>query len=331
MTIDPDNKIELSNGKAEEAAEWLLRLQAGAVEPRLKAEFDRWLALSPANRLAWERTCKTWRNLGLVEPEFKNLWEDAPHLPEKAAKPVSRRRWSGRHYAGAAMAAAALCLAVLFVPASLVRIKADYQTSTAESRTIILDDGSRVQLAAASALSTDFTNGRRTVKVLKGEAFFDVAPDTTRPFIVEAKNVTVQVLGTAFDVDLTDGVTQVALAHGSVEASFRNAPPTRLVPGEMLIVDASGAIRKENVSVEDIGGWRNGELYVVDATIGSVVEQIQRYHPAWLTMADKTLAGQRVTGFYDLRDPDRALEALVEPYRGKVHAIGDSARIITRF
>lgn len=156
-------------------------------------------------------------------------------------------------------------------------------------------------------------------------------PDSDRPFVVEAKNLTVQVLGTAFDVDMTDGVTQVALAHGSVEASFRNAPPTRLVPGEMLVVDASGAIRKETVPVEDIGGWRNGELYVVDATIGSVVEQIQRYHPAWLTMADKTLAEQRVTGFYNLRDPDRALEALVEPYKGKVHAIANTARIITRF
>lgn len=331
MTIDPDRKIELPDGKAEEAADWLLRLQAGSVEPRLKAEFDRWLASSSVNRLAWERTCRTWRSLGLVEPEFGSLWEDAPRLPGKAATQGLRRRWSVRHYAGAAIAAASLCLAVLFVPASLVRIKAEYQTSTAENRTITLEDGSRVQLAAASALSTDFSDGRRTVKVLKGEAFFDVVPDTARPFIVEAKNVTVQVLGTAFDIDLTDDVTQVALAHGSVEASFRNAPTTRLVPGEMLVVDAAGAIRKENVPVEDIGGWRNGELYVVDATIGSVVEQIQRYHPAWLTMADKTLAEQRVTGFYNLRDPDRALEALVEPYRGKVHAIGSSARIITRF
>ncbi|MBO9652893.1 MAG: FecR family protein [Agrobacterium tumefaciens] len=331
MTVDPDKKIELPTGKAEEAADWLLRLQKGATEPRLKAEFERWLAASLGNRLAWERTCKVWRNLGLVEPEFKNLWEDAPHLPGEAATKPSRRRWSVRHYAGVAVAAASLCLAVLFVPAFFVRFEADYQTSTAEARTITLEDGSRVELAAASALSTNFKDGRRTVKVLKGEAFFDVVPDKTRPFVVEAKNVTVQVLGTAFDVDLTDGVTQVALAHGSVEASFRNAPPTRLVPGEMLIVDASGAIRKENVSVEDIGGWRKGELYVVDATIGSVVEQIQRYHPAWLTMADKRLAEQRVTGFYNLRDPDRALEALVEPYRGKVHAIGGTARIITRF
>ncbi|MNE38663.1 fec operon regulator FecR [compost metagenome] len=230
-----------------------------------------------------------------------------------------------------AVAAVSLCLAVLFVPTLFVHIKAEYQTSTAESRTITLEDGSRVQLAAASALTTDFANGRRNVKVLKGEAFFDVVPDSDRPFVVEAKNLTVQVLGTAFDVDMTDGVTQVALAHGSVEASFRNAPPTRLVPGEMLVVDASGTIRKETVPVEDIGGWRNGELYVVDATIGSVVEQIQRYHPAWLTMADKTLAEQRVTGFYNLRDPDRALEALVEPYKGKVYAIANTARIITRF
>ena len=257
--------------------------------------------------------------------------EDAPHLPGVAGKQASRRRWSLRHYAGMAVAAVSLCLAVLFVPTLFVHIKAEYQTSTAESRTITLEDGSRVQLAAASALTTDFANGRRNVKVLKGEAFFDVVPDSDRPFVVEAKNLTVQVLGTAFDVDMTDGVTQVALAHGSVEASFRNAPPTRLVPGEMLVVDASGAIRKETVPVEDIGGWRNGELYVVDATIGSVVEQIQRYHPAWLTMADKTLAEQRVTGFYNLRDPDRALEALVEPYKGKVHAIANTARIITRF
>ncbi|KJF69171.1 FecR family protein [Rhizobium nepotum] len=331
MTIDPDKKIELPTGKAEEAADWLIRLQAGASEQRVKAEFDQWLAASPANRLAWERTCKTWRNLGLVEPALKSLWEDAPHLPGKATQQASRRRWSARHYAGMAVAAASLCLAVLFVPALFVRIEAEYQTSTAENRTITLEDGSRVQLAAASALSTDFANGRRSVRVLKGEAFFDVVPDSGRPFVVEAKNVTVKVLGTAFDVDLTDGVTQVALAHGSVEASFRNAPPARLVPGEILVVDASGAIRKESVAVEDIGGWRNGELYVVDATIGSVVEQIQRYHPAWLTMADKTLAEQRVTGFYNLRDPDRALEALVEPYHGKVHAIAGTARIITRF
>lgn len=158
-------------GKAEEAADWLLRLQAGSAEPRLKTEFEQWLAAAPANRLAWERTCKTWRNLGLVEPEFKNLWEDAPHLPGKAATKPQRRRWSVRHYAGAAVAAASLCLAVLFVPTFFVRLEADYQTTTAESRTITLEDGSKVQLAAASALSTDFTNGRRNVTVLKGKPF----------------------------------------------------------------------------------------------------------------------------------------------------------------
>ncbi|MDZ7928230.1 MAG: FecR family protein [Agrobacterium sp.] len=331
MTVDPDKKIPLPAGKAEEAANWLIRLQKGSPEPRLKAEFDRWLTASSENRVAWERTCRIWKNLGLVEPAFKNLWEDAPHQPDMAGKQASRRGWSVWHYAGMAVAAASLCLTVLFVSAFFFQIKADYQTGTAENRIITLEDGSRVQLAAASALSTDFAGGRRTVNVLKGEAFFDVVPDSARPFVVRTKNLTVQVLGTAFDIDMTDGVTQVALVHGSVEASFRNAPPARLVAGEMLVVDASGAIRKKTVAVEDIGGWRKGELSVVDATVGSVVEQIQRYHPAWLAMADKTLAEQRVTGVFNLRDPDRALEALVKPYKGKVHAIANAARIITRF
>ena len=66
------------------------------------------------------------------------------------------------------------------------------------------------------------------------------------------------------------------------------------------------------------------ELFVNDATIGAVVEQIQRYHAAWIAVPDITLAQQTVTGLYDLRDPDRALRALVQPHGGKVHEVSAS-------
>ena len=59
-------------------------------------------------------------------------------------------------------------------------------------------------------------------------------------------------------------------------------------------------------------------MFVNDATIGAVVEQIQRYHAASIAVPDITLAQQTVTGLYDLRDPDRALRALVQPHGGKV-------------
>jgi transmembrane sensor len=84
------------------------------------------------------------------------------------------------------------------------------------------------------------------------------------------------------------------------------------------------------VAIGDIATWRSGQIFVVNATIGSVVEQIRRYHPAWLSLPDGTLARQHVTGFYDLRQPDQALEALVTPYGGKVRRVSPALRIISR-
>ena len=99
----------------------------------------------------------------------------------------------------------------------------------------------------------------------------------------------------------------------------------------MLVVDRkSGAMTKSDIAPEDIGAWREGRLFVSDATIGAVVEQIQRYHAAWIAVPDVTLAQQTVTGLYDLRDPDRALRALVQPYGGKVHEVSRFARIVSR-
>ncbi|MDS7594729.1 FecR family protein [Agrobacterium tumefaciens] len=333
MTIDPDKKIEIPPGKLEEAADWLIQLEDGSRDPECRQRLDNWLGASVANRLAWERTLRTWKTLGLTDPAFGDQWMDAPRFPLKTERKALRRHWpSKRAFGGISLAAVSLCLAIISFPSLLIQARADHTTGTAENRSVTLEDGSLIQLAASSAISGQFSAGQRKIRLLEGEAFFDVVPDPGRPFVVEANGVSVEVIGTAFDVDVTGNTIQVALARGSVKASLENAPPTTLVPGEMLVVDTvSGEVRKSAVSVEDIGGWRNGELYVVDATIGQVVEQIQRYHPAWITLADSTLSQQRVTGFYDLHDPDRALAALVEPYGGKVRGVSGLARVVSRY
>ena len=124
------------------------------------------------------------------------------------------------------------------------------------------------------------------------------------------------------------------LARGAVGVSFdaaQGASPAVLAPGQMLVVDRkSGAMVRSDIAPEDIGAWREGRLFVNDATIGAVVEQIQRYHAAWIAVPDITLAQQTVTGLYDLRDPDRALRALVQPHGGKVHEVSRFARIVSR-
>jgi len=338
MAVEPDKRPYVSDEALAAAADWFLLLQKGPEDTELKARFDRWLGSGREHRLAWERTGKAWAAMGQVVPAMQSQWEDAPR---SEAKPVmrrpgaARRRAPWRRVSVAAAVVSALCLGLVVAPGLMLRLSANYSTSTAETRTITLQDGSTVTMAAATLIALDYSAGRRGIKLLAGEAYFEVVPDKNRPFTVEANGVRVEVLGTAFDVQLADGLTSIALAHGSVQASVEGSsatPPERLVPGDLLTVDPNSAVMtKDTIPVNEIANWRNGELYVVNATLGSVIEQIQRYHPAWISVPDAALAHQRVTGFYNLRQPDQALRALVEPYGGKVRSISSLARIVSRF
>jgi transmembrane sensor len=335
MTADRQDSADEALKPGEQAADWWIRLQEDPDDRLTRTGFDAWLTSSSDNSAAWEQTCKAWRALGTISPVYHADWETAPRIAKQQPQRRRTGRWSGWRRTGSIAAAAgmSLCLLLLAAPGALIRLQADHVTATGQLEAISLPDGSTVTLAAASAIKQDFSGGRRNIVLLAGEAFFDVKKDTNRPFIVTAGDIKIEVLGTAFDVQLADKTTDVALARGAVKASFNQTETSgqTLAPGERLRVDRStGAMTKEAIAIDDIGAWRDGRLYVVDATIRSVVEQIQPYHSAMISIPDTTLAEQKVTGFYDLRDPDQALEALVQPYGGKVRALSGLLRVISR-
>lgn len=313
----------------EEAMDWFLRLREDARDPAVDVEFSRWLQQSAAHAEAWQNACRTWEVLGEVTPVHAASWQSRKVV---TFSPPPSRRW-GRWVAGAAALAAGLVLA-LAAPSLLIRLQADYMTATAETRRVTLEDGTVVDMGADSAIKVEVAGSSRHVTLLQGEAFFDVAHDSARPFTVDAGGVEVAVLGTAFDVQLSSEETTVELARGIVSLSPEPAASraVELAPGEMAVVDhESGAVVRGTIAVEDIASWRNGRLFVNDVTIASVVEQLQRYHPAWIKVANRKLASRRVTGLYDLSNPDRALHALVEPYGGKVHAVSPYLRVLADF
>ncbi|MDX3924993.1 MAG: FecR family protein [Shinella sp.] len=309
--------------------DWFLRLQETPRDERMLEEFAAWLGRSPEHEKAWEKACRSWELIGQVPPVHRPLWH-----PEPAAivSPPVRKPWRAW---GMGTAAAAACLALSIAWSDMRPFyEADYATHTAEIRKITLEDASTVELSAGSAINADITDTSRRLDLLSGEAFFEVAPDPERPFVVTAGGVKVTAIGTAFNVKLSSSETTVELAEGLVDLSMDGAARTsfELSPGEMVVVDReSGAMKKESIAGEDIASWRSGRLFVKDATIGSVVEELQRYHPAWVKIPSSSLAAQRVTGLYDLKDPDRALRALVEPYGGKVHRISPYLRILAFF
>lgn len=311
----------------EEAMDWLLRLKDELECPRAAADFKAWLDRSERNRTAWRSALKTWALLGEVEPRHAHLWRqesaDVVPLPR-------RRRW----VAATALALAASLLLFLAAPTLMIRLQADFRTGTGESRVVTLADGSAVNLSAGSAIDVEMTPEGRRVRLLAGQAFFDVAHDAGRPFTVEAGAARVAVLGTAFDVALDEAATTVQLARGAVGISGdgTSREVAEMAPGDVATVDGkTGVIIRATMPLEEIGAWRSGRLFVEDVTIDSVVARLQRYHSAWISVPDRALGRQRVTGLYDLNDPDRALNALVKPHGGTVRSVSAYDRILSRY
>lgn len=309
--------------------DWLLRLKSEPQCQDAAQGLHAWLAHSDGNRTAWQSALRTWALLGEVTPQYKEFWPAKPDANVVDHRAIRRRRWP----AAVAFAAAAAIVAVFAGPTLLLRLQADVTTATGESRVVTLGDGSQVNLSGGSAIDVDITAEGRRVRLLSGEAFFDVAHDAARPFTVEAGEAKVVVLGTAFDVALDPSTTTVQLARGVVGISVMgNAAVTEMAPGDMATVDhGSGEIVRGTIPSGEIGAWRNGLLFVNDVPVENVISRLQRYHSAWISMPDAGLAQQRVTGLYDLRDPDRALQALVQPLGGRIRSVSGYVRVVSRF
>lgn len=307
---------------------WFLDLKARPDCREVEQDFQAWSSRSPIHGRAFEQALATWKLLGEVPPVYEHLWR-----PVVATAPA-RRRWTS-WTAGAALALAACAIVLLAGPSLLLRLQADHVTRTAESRTLTLTDGTVIEMGGDSAIATEITASTRRVTLLSGEAYFDVAHDASRPFTVDAGGVAVAVLGTAFDVQLADGETTVELARGTVAISYDGRDHKQnfeLAPGEMAAVNHdTGAVMRSTIAPEDIAAWQSGKMFVNDVTVEAATERLQRYHGAWISVPDPALSKRRVTGLYDLTNPDSALEALVKPFGGKVREVTPYGRVLTRF
>lgn len=309
----------------EEAMDWLIRLREAPDAYLDRQAFENWINTSSAHRKAWEQACRTWQLLGETSPEDVR----SGALPSRSAGEAQSayRKTAGR----IGLAVAACLLLTLASPYITRHLKADLLTQAAERLTVSLEDGTRVELAPATAVDTDFSRTSRSVTLLRGEAFFTVEPDASRPFIVNASGVEIKVVGTAFNVHVEREATSVDLVHGRVELTAKQSDRSfELTPGDSFLVRQSdGETTQTRQSPDDMAGWRNNRLFVENATIASVVEELRRYHKAWITIPSSDLASRRVTGLYDLSQPDRALEALVTPHGGTVHHVSPYLRVLS--
>ncbi|MFT4055635.1 MAG: FecR domain-containing protein [Novosphingobium sp.] len=302
-----------------EASDWHLRLQDTPDDLDMRVAFDEWHDASSDNRGAWALLEKTLGLTKLTEPVYQADWH-FPSAEQKALPSAARRQ---RHRPGitkrparriALGAVAASLLALVAGPEIIYRLRADHLTGVSQSQTIRLSDGSTVILGAQSAITERLSSGKREIALLGGEAWFDVAHDRTRPFTVQASNMTVTVTGTTFDVSMTDRTLGVAVARGSVWVERAGTSPVQIAlkPGQHFTIDRDGGTQAvTNVSAAEIGTWRSGRLAVRNASLADVIEILDRHYRGHIFLRGNRLEGVRVTGVYDLADPVGSVRTLL--------------------
>ncbi|UTV39692.1 FecR family protein (plasmid) [Ensifer adhaerens] len=303
----------------EQAVDWLVRLTGDPDDEALQLAFERWRAEDPAHAEIFARAQRAIGDASLLirrEPEFA----------QRAVKRTGTRRKTATALAAIVSVGAGIFVAL----DGALWMQADVIAGKGERPILTLEDGSTLQLNAQSAVAYQFTSAERRIVLLRGEAFVQVAADSQRPSVVKAGGGTTTALGTAFDVNLTDDGTSVTvLEHAVSVATDAAMPPRRVAVNEQVSYDHDG--RLGFVTPVDpfvAAAWRQGRLVFEERTIASVVEEIGRYVPGKILIADASVGARRVSGSFDLSDPVGALQGLAEAFDVKVTRIGPYVTIL---
>ncbi|NOZ43356.1 MAG: DUF4880 domain-containing protein [Alphaproteobacteria bacterium] len=230
----------------------------------------------------------------------------------------SRRFWSRNRVA------AALVFVILGITGwryGNIFLMETHSTKIGEQADIILDDGSHLELNTNSKIRVDLQQHRRIVYLQRGEVFFNVARDETRPFFVITTGGLVRVLGTKFNIRQIGTTSDVTVLAGSVAvkdyghlASItdnRMVPDATLAPGQEFVLGDDGM---KNVAFPadsaTVFAWRDRKLIYNGESFKTLVQDINRYFPAEIRIGDPALDNIKVVAILKIESQAATLEAL---------------------
>ncbi len=319
-----DETAELPARVRRDAARWVTRRAFEAAND--EAAFSAWLASDRRHAGAYRAAKRAWSDLAAMGEmsEYRALL-GAPTWRERLVARI-RRSWreSGRPVwrmgrvatpAAVLLLGLVVALSVLYPPA--IGPRATLATRIAEIREIPLPDGSVVTLGARSRVALAFSARERRLRLDEGEAFFSVAKDPDRPFIVQVGDTLVRAVGTQFDVHKGPQTVRVAVVEGVVEVAPSRAPATPNVPrrlvsaGEAIVAPRDTSLQRlATLPAERAGEWRRGRLVYNGAPLIEVVSDANRYSPRPIRIADSRLADLRVTTSFRANQIEQMLESL---------------------
>ena len=301
------------------AAYWLERCDGGWNSDAERAEFDAWLAQSPAHRAAF------WR--------LKSAWSQASRLAAlgtASAEPSHR----GALSLGVKIAAVLAVIAVIGGASAGYRLLTrpldhTYATAVGGREQISFADGTRIELNTDTVIRTRMTTDERTVWLEKGEAFFQVKHDRKNPFAVIVGDHRITDLGTEFLVRRDPGKLEVALIEGKARFGARDtgkkSPSALLLPGDVATATAGTMFvtHEAKKKLDSELGWRHGVIVFKYTPLGDAASEFNRYNRQKLVIADPQAAKLTIVGTFRINDVRAFAAAAQSLFNLRVQNDGD--------
>ncbi len=318
-----------------EACAWIAQLDGSTPSQEDLTAFREWINRSPQHQQEIKRLSALWSELNILT----ELAVPLKKSPQPVSNPFLRR----------AAVFAALALLVIggavfyFSPRALPdggTSNALYSTSIGEQKPVTLADGSKVLLNTSSRIQVNYDAQRREVHLLAGEAYFQVAHNAERPFLVYAGDNIVRAVGTAFTVRLKKQDVEVVVTEGTVELSaVANGGGDALTESGVRSVTRLGdvhagqraAFNKEVESIQSVRppeikrelSWREGVLSFSGEPLEQVVEEVSRYTPVTFVISDPAIRDIHIGGYFKVGETDAMLEALETSFGVRVNRVND--------
>lgn len=338
-----------------EAANWLLRLREAGVTSATVAEWQAWCRSSQENEQAFSEIQSVWDGAGsaprlaadagaIADDRYTGEAPVAQWLAASSAwppvvhKPATRKtvlKFAG-WFTAAAAGLAAFTVNWFGALHSDGSQTTEIATSVGMQREVKLADGSVVTLAGGSRLRVHLTGAERQITLAAGEAYFHVAKDNRRPFVVQALDTKVTAVGTAFNVRAENHTVRVAVTEGIVEVARPTVIESTRASNEKVHLTAGKELTWQAdraapvvVSVErtQAASWRSGTLEFSDEPLSSVIAAINRYSPQPLRILEPAVGEYRFTGTVEVTRIDEWLAGLPSIFPVAVNHAGDEHMI----
>jgi len=339
------------------AAAWFAKREAEGWTPEHQSELDTWLGQSTAHRIAFLRVCEAWKRFGELDaltfdrtrgaiPDRGTwVWRSLPQDTERLSvgesldehKSPARegrrtvtvaapRAFSPRVWIPAVAAMAVAVLAAVGLTSWYVcRQGTSYRTEVGQIRSVPLEDGSHVTLDTGSRIEVAVRADARRIDLIHGDAYFEVAKDPVRPFVVSVDRARVVAVGTKFYVERDDNGLIVLVTEGKIRLERPAESPQEVAAGSEARLDATELriSHPTDLEIEETLGWRNGYLLFRDTSLVQAVARFNRYTHKRLLIQDPSIAEIRIGGHFRLDDVQGFLWLLKSGFPINVDERGD--------